>query len=93
MTLIWIDSMAGLLRIQGRYDEALACYTEIFETRRRVQGETHPETRASLNTIIFFHDALHREDPTAGHDAKAQEWRAEKARLLAQPTPTEADAP
>ena len=47
-------------------------------------GPRHPDTLAWIDKIIETHDTLHAQDSTAGHDAKAQEWREEKARRLAE---------
>ncbi|KAK2946106.1 putative tetratricopeptide repeat protein [Blattamonas nauphoetae] len=40
--------LGNLYRINGKLDEALACFQRVAETRRIYQGETHPDTALAL---------------------------------------------
>jgi tetratricopeptide (TPR) repeat protein len=46
-----ISLHALLLRDQGDYNEAKKLFVQVMETRKRVLGQEHPETLASINNL------------------------------------------
>ena len=76
-TLMSIKNMGILLKIQGKYDEAMPYYTEALEARRRIFGDDHPDTNTSLKAMIKFQNQWHEAEPDAGHDAIAAKYQAQ----------------
>jgi hypothetical protein len=67
--------MGNLLRSQGKYDEAMPYFVEALEGKRRVLGDEHPDTQATINNLVDLHEDWHEVEPDASHDAKADEYR------------------
>jgi hypothetical protein len=74
---------ANLLHKLNRLSEALEFAELFFNGSSNILGSSHERTLGSIDLVIAIHDALHAQDPTAGHDFNAQAWRDEKARRLA----------
>ncbi|KAH7815030.1 putative mbre TPR repeat protein [Monocercomonoides exilis] len=47
--------LGTLHRIQVRLDDALACFQKVVETRRKFQGERHPDTALALVDLAIVH--------------------------------------
>lgn len=50
-TLATLNNLAGVLKEQGRLDEAEPMYRRALETLERVNGEQHPNTLAAMNNL------------------------------------------
>jgi tetratricopeptide (TPR) repeat protein len=50
-TLTTRDNMAGVLSNQGKYDEALQAYQEVFDKRKDLLGPEHPSTLTTQNNM------------------------------------------
>ncbi|CAM2069891.1 Non-specific serine/threonine protein kinase [Sulfidibacter corallicola] len=46
--LIYKDAYGGVLRDQGRYEEAVALIEEVIEAKKKIYGEDHPYTLQSI---------------------------------------------
>ena len=79
------DEHQDTLRTAFYYTESLQKLNRFIKARdlaefcirgyAKSMGPSHAFTMASINMNIEIHDALHSQDPTAGHDAKAQQMR------------------
>ncbi len=43
--------MASVLNSQGKYDEALRIYEEVFNIRERILGAEHPDTLTTRDCL------------------------------------------
>ncbi|KAF1969170.1 hypothetical protein BU23DRAFT_477821 [Bimuria novae-zelandiae CBS 107.79] len=47
-------NLVSVYRRQGRWKEAEELGEQVMETRKRVQGETHPDTLDSMDDLVFI---------------------------------------
>ena len=59
---------ALLYTVTDRYYDAEKLLIEIIESRRRILGETHPNTLESINTLIELYEIR-------GKQEQAEPWR------------------
>ncbi len=55
-TLTTRDNMAGVLSKQGKYEEALQAYREVFDKRKDLLGPEHPDTLTTRNNMAAVLD-------------------------------------
>lgn len=53
-TLRTLNNLAGVLRKQGKYEQAEEMYRQTFELQKRVLGLQHPKTLASMNDLAIM---------------------------------------
>jgi hypothetical protein len=53
-----LNNLANLYKAQGRYAEAEPLYSSCLETRRRVLGLDHPETKEVMNNLALLRAAM-----------------------------------
>ena len=64
-----------LLQLQ-RFEDAEKAFTEGLGILEAGRGRDHERTIRVIKSLGDLHTAWHSAEPGAGHDAKAEEWRA-----------------
>ena len=77
-------SMGRMLSDQGAFEQARPYYLESLEILQQAFGKDNPIAIESLEAMIELHDAWHEAEPDGGHDAKAEEYRAQLDAIKAQ---------
>ena len=68
-----INNMGALLKIQGKYDEALPHFTEALEVSRRALGDEHPNTLTSISNMGNLLNSQGKYDEALPHFTEALE--------------------
>ncbi|MEM6672491.1 MAG: serine/threonine-protein kinase [Planctomycetota bacterium] len=71
------DCAHTLLRL-GRFAESEELAVQTYEDALEFLGPQHAETRATLGMLAQLYDDWHAEEPEAGYDALAAEWRSKR---------------
>ncbi|EAQ87916.1 hypothetical protein CHGG_04535 [Chaetomium globosum CBS 148.51] len=61
-----MGNLASTYRNQGRWKEAEALEVQVMETRKRMLGEEHPDTLASMNNLAFTWKGIGRDGDALG---------------------------
>lgn len=80
-----------MLLLAGRPDEARSAMLEGYAMLEGSVGATHPQTRAAAGRLARAFDEAHARDPSQGHAAEADRWRALSS--LSPPPRPKADPP
>lgn len=70
-----VQALAAMLRDEKRFADAEKLLREAHQAMQ-ARADVQPEAlRQSAESLAALHEAWHQEDPAAGHDATAAEWR------------------
>jgi len=75
----FLVSHARTLAAMNRHADAEESALEAYAVLSAALGEHHDRTRGAAKDITDLYTAWHEADPNAGHDAKAEQWRAKLA--------------
>lgn len=73
---VFLGGYARCLTALGRYSDAEKALDEAYGILEPAVGAEHIRTVNLVESLVELYDAWHADDPGAGHDAKAAEWRA-----------------
>lgn len=72
---ISLYNVMGVVRGQGRDEEALRLLEEGYRGLARARGPEHKDTITAARRLVECYAAWDKAEPGKGYDAKSEEWK------------------